>query len=391
MRRTFSIVLFFMITLPLKAQISDDIRISGYFQAMPVWINADLPEPFDTDSFWEYRLQNRLNVRWDMSSSLTFNWQMRTRFFAGDLVNELNEIPGFRYADLIDIDDGIVNLSWVIADREKWMLHYIPDRLNLDWQNGDWRITAGRQRVNWGINMVTNPNDLFNIYSFYEFDYPERPGSDAIRIQHFIDWASRVEVAFRPARDMRNSVAAALYGFNTRGYDIQLITGYFQNRWTVGGGWAGNIRESGFKGEFMLFTDLEEDTAGNRETNFILALGADHMFENSIFLIVEGLYNSIGGRDEFLLLGEPLSADNPSFSRFQFTTQLSYPFNPLLNGSIAAIYYPDEDAVFISPSITYSLTQNTDLNVLTQLFLGSDDSVFANAGNVVAASLKWNF
>jgi hypothetical protein len=213
---------------------TDNLRISGYFQAMPVWISADLPEPFDTDSFWEYRLQNRLNVRWDMSSSLSFNWQMRTRFFAGDLVNELNDLPGIRYSDLIDIDDGIVNLSWVVTDEDKWMLHYIPDRLNLDWQNGDWRITAGRQRVNWGINIITNPNDLFNIYSFYDFDYPERPGSDAIRIQHFIDWASRVEVAFRPARDMRNSVAAALYGFNTSGYDIQLITGYFQNRWTFG-------------------------------------------------------------------------------------------------------------------------------------------------------------
>ena len=152
---------------------TDNLRISGYVQGMPVWISADLPEPFERDSFWEYRLQNRLNLRYDINSSLTFNWQMRTRFFAGDLVNELNDIPGLSYADLIDFDDGYVDLSWVIADQDNFLIHYIPDRLNLDWHNDDWRVTVGRQRVNWGINMVTNPNDLFNIYSFYEFDYPE--------------------------------------------------------------------------------------------------------------------------------------------------------------------------------------------------------------------------
>ncbi|MCC5940586.1 MAG: hypothetical protein JJU37_03525 [Balneolaceae bacterium] len=389
-------LLIFILTLTLwtanaRAQFSsDDIRISGYLQGMPVWISADLPEPFDTDSFWEYRLQNRLNLQWNLSSEFTVNWQMRTRFFAGDLVNELNEIPGVRYSELIDFDDGLVNLSWVIADQEKWMLHYIPDRLNLDWQRGDWRVTAGRQRVNWGINMVTNPNDLFNIYSFYEFDYPERPGTDAIRIQHFIDWASRVEIAYAPAREARESVAAMLYGFDFRGYDVQLISGYFRHRFAVGGGWAGNVRGAGFKGELMLFTDIDDEGNG-RSTNFITALSADYMFENSLFLVVEGLYNKDGGRDQFTLLGEPLSADNPSFSRFQFTVSGSYPFSPVWDGSLATIWYPDEQAVFISPSITHSLTQNIDVNLLTQLFLGSDDSVFGNAGNVVAGSVKWNF
>lgn len=370
---------------------SDNLRISGYVQGMPVWINADLPAPFNMDSFWEYRLQNRLNAVYNISSNLTFNWQMRTRFFAGDLVNELNDIPGFGYSDLIDMDDGFVDLSWVIADRDKWLLHYIPDRLNLDWFNDDWRITAGRQRINWGINTVTNPNDLFNIYSFYEFDYPERPGTDAIRIQHFINWASRIEVAYSPAKEFRNTVAAAMYVFNTRGYDVQVISGYYKNRLGIGGGWAGSIRQSGFKGEVMLFTDLEESTSGHRETNLVAAISADHMFDNSLFLIVEGLYNKNGGRDQFLLLGEPLSADNPSFSRFQFTATGNYPFSPVWNGSLAAIWYPDESALFLSPTVSRSVTQDIDLNILTQLFIGSDDSAFANAGNVVAASLKWNF
>lgn len=386
-----TVILLLLLPKTASSQFSsDDLHISGYLQGMPVWIDADLPPPFENDTFWEFRLQNRLNVRWDLSPELTFNWQMRTRFFAGDLVSELNDVPGLRYADLIDIDDGYADLSWVVAENDDWLLHYIPDRLNLDWQTDNWRVTAGRQRINWGINTVTNPNDLFNIYSFYEFDYPERPGTDAIRVQHFLDWASRVEVAFSPAREMRNSVAAALYGFNTGGYDVQLITGYFRHRLAAGGGWAGSIRQSGFKGEVMFFSDLEETTA-SRTTNIVAALSVDHMFDNSLFLIVEGLYNREGGRDDFTLIGEPLSPDNPSFSRFQFTGQGIYPFSPVWNGSLALIWYPDEQAVFISPSVTHSLTQNTDLNLIAQIFAGSDDSVFANAGNLIAGSVKWNF
>ncbi|MEX2464190.1 MAG: hypothetical protein WD513_07815, partial [Balneolaceae bacterium] len=131
------------------AQQSDDFEVSGYLQGMPVRIAVELPEPFGEEVFWEYRLQNRLNLRWVASSNITLNAQMRTRFFSGDLVKD---IPG--YADAIDFDDGFVNLSWMIAEQDSWMLHYIPDRLNAEWNSSDWRVTMGRQRINWGINTV---------------------------------------------------------------------------------------------------------------------------------------------------------------------------------------------------------------------------------------------
>ena len=368
-----------------KAQLFDDLTISGYLQATPVWISAELPEPLEGDSFLEYRLQNRLNIEWYLMDELSLNWEMRSRFFAGDLVDE---IPF--YKEGVDTDPGFMKLSWIVADSEKWFVHYIPDRLNLDWNSDEWRITVGRQRINWGINMATNPNDLFNIYSFYDFDYPERPGTDAIRIQHFLNWASRIEIAYSPAREARNSVAAALFGFNTRGYDVQVISGYYRHKFAAGGGWAGSIGQSGFKGEVMGFFDLDEDSE-SEPVNLIAALSADYIFDNSLFVIVEGLYNKEGGRESFLLLGEPITADNPSFSRFQFTAQGSYPFTPVWNGSLAVVYYPDEEAVYISPSVSYSVGQNVDFNLITQIFAGSSDSAFSNAGNVVAATLKWNF
>ncbi len=380
---------------PARGQSGDNLHVRGYVQGMPLRISADLPEPIGDGNWMEYRLQNRINVRWTPSTHVTFHWQMRTRMFAGDLVRDINrwaeEIPDFqRYADAIDVDDGLVNMSWLIAEEDRWLLHYIPDRLYLEWNRGDWNVRLGRQRVNWGVNMITNPNDIFNIYSFYDFDYPERPGSDAIRIQRFLGFSSRMELAVSPDRDLENSVAAMLYSFNARGYDIQLIGGYSRERIASGVGWAGNLRDAGLKGEVMFYADIDE-TDGSRATNFIVSASIDYMFPNSLFLVTEALYNKEGGMDDFSLLAEPLTPDNPSFSRFQFTAQGSYPIHPLVDASLAAIWYPDEQAVYLSPSATWSVITDLDLRVLAQVFISSGDSAFANAGNVVLASLKYNF
>ncbi len=378
-----------LILLGGSSSTAQDITFGGYVQAMPLRISAELPEPIGEQTFWEYRLQNRLEMSWRPVSMLDLEvvGHTRVRLFAGDLVRD---IPG--YADIIDTDDGYADLSRMVVETSDVLVHVIPDRLYADWSAGGWNLRAGRQRVNWGINTITNPNDLFNIYSVYEFDYPERPGSDAVRIRYFLDWASRIEIAAAPSRHgLRESVIAALYGFNTRGYDVQLIAGYYRNRAALGGGWAGSLGETGFKGEVMSFLDAEKPSGRNRELSLVAAVSADHMFEGGLFTVAEILYNSRGGLDNFGLLGSPLSADNPSVSTWQLSAVLQYAFNPLLNGSLSVIGYPDESGLFLSPSVDYSLSQNIDAQLLAQFFLGAEDSPLANAGNVMMLGVKWNF
>jgi hypothetical protein len=367
-----------------RAQFGESLVVGGYFQGMPVRMQVDMPDPFGAQTYVEYRLQNRLNVRWHASRNVNFTLETRTRLFAGDLV----EVPG--YAAAIDSDPGFVNLSRMLVERDDWLLHLIPDRLYGEWVTPEWSVRAGRQRINWGINLMTNPNDLFNIYSFYDFDYPERPGADAVRIQRFLDHASRVEIAVSPAREPENSVAAALYAFNAGGYDVQLIAGYYRNRLAAGGGWAGSIGQAGFKGEATFFS-AGESMGRTHPANLVAAVSGDYVFPGGLFLVAEGLYNHRGGRDRFLVIGTPFAPDNPSFSRYQTTSQISYPFHPLLNGALAAGWYPDERAVFLSPSMTFSVAENLDLRLLAQLFSGPRDSPFGRRTSVLAGSLRWDF
>lgn len=378
----FCLLCFTAATWEVRGQGAEAFQVSGYLEVLPLYFQAELPSPFGEVNYLEYRLQNRLNARWDASAEWSLHASLRTRFFAGDLVRD---IPG--YAASIDRDNGLVNLSWMVVERDLWLLHTIPDRIYGEWNRGDWSVRAGRQRINWGVNMVTNPNDLFNSYSFYDFAYPERPGTDALRVQRYLDFASRVELAVAPGRNGRESVAALLYAFNRRGYDIQVLGGYFRDRAALGGGWAGSVGQSGFKGEVTWFFDLVSGGA----SHLVAALSMDHMFDNSLFLVVEGLYNGRGGREEFSVFGQSLSPENPSFSRFQFTGHVSYPFSPIWNGSLAAGAYPDEEALFLSLQVTRSITRNIDAMVVAQWFTGRSGSPFENAGMVLGGSLKWNF
>ena len=381
------VLVIFSLLFPfcLFGQLSERLDISGYFQGNPVFINADLPPPVTKSNWMEYRLQNRLNIRMDVSESVRFHWQMRTRAFFGDLVREL---PG--YADGIDMDDGLVDMSWMVASRDKWLLHYIPDRLYFRYTADDWDVRIGRQRVNWGINTITNPNDIFNIYSFYDFDYRERPGSDAIRVQRYFGVSERIEFAASPARNFRNSIFAALYGFDWGDYDMQVIGGYYRNRLAAGGGWAGNIEGAGFKGELMYYADFEKDN-GDRATNLVVAVSGDYMFESGLFVTTEFLFNADGGMDQLTLIAEDFAPDNPSLSKYQVSTQLTYPVNPLLDLIFAAIYYPDEDAVFLSPGINWSVIENLDVQLIGQAFTGRSDSALSNAANLVTASVRYSY
>ena len=364
-----------------------NIDIGGYLQGSLLQLRMPATTATNRNELHEYRLHNRLNLRWDMSAELSAHGGLRTRLFSGDLVRTSPD-----YVRELRRDPGLVDLSATLVNHRNLLLHTIADRLYLEWVKSDWLIRAGRQRVNWGVNMMTNPNDIFNIYSVYAIDYPERPGSDALRIQRFTGVGSRVELAISPGRQRRQTVAAILYGFDVKGYNMQVIGGYYRDRLAVGGGWAGNLGGAGFKGETMVFHDLDrQEDGGNRRTNAIIALSLDYMFDNGLFIVTELLYNRDGGKRDYQLFGSGISADNPSFSRYQAALQLSYLIHPLLNTSMTGIYYLREEAFFIAPALSWSVRQNLDLTISAQFFSGGRDTSVGQAADLYMAALKYNF
>ncbi len=364
--------------------VSDNLQLGGYLRGSGS--ATRLSEPLTgRDSTWlEYRLHQRLDLRWHINATSSLHGGLRTRLFGGD---PIRRTPGYNQG--LSQRQRLVDLSWKIIDQNSWLLLTEVDRLYLELhhQNLTWRI--GRQRVNWGINLLTNPNDIFNMYSIYDYDYPERPGSDAIRMQYFTGADARIDLAVSPARTTRQSIAAALYGFRIANYEIQLLGGYFRNRAALGGGWAGDVHGSGFKGELMVFTADRE--VGNSVEDVIIATSLDYRFSSGLFAVVELLYNRNGGTRSADRERLELTADRPSLTRYQLASHLSYAFSPVLGSSLTAIYFPRETAIYLSPALTWSVTQNLDLQILGQAFIGGDNTPLENAGRLISAWLQYNF
>lgn len=358
----------------------------GYVQFAPTVLYTPRTETQAGEYRMEYRAQTRLNLRLDAGAHWRFHGQTRLRYFAGDMIRDL---PG--YSDMIARDDGLADLSWTLIDDRSGLLHALPDRLYAEWDGGDWNIRLGRQRVNWGVALITNPNDIFNHYSFYDFDYPERPGADALRIQRFFGFGTRLEAAVRPDREADETVAAMLFAFHVKGYDLQTIAGRYRDRWAAGLGWAGNLGGASLKGETMTYHRPDPDS-GEREFQTVAALSLDYMFPNRWFALIELLVNEGGGMDTVTTVSDGgIAPDNPSIARRQITFRLSWPPHPLLDTDLAVMVFPDERGAYLAPSATWSATPNTDVAFMGQIFTGRKDSVLDSAGQRWILSIKRSF
>lgn len=350
----------------------------GYLKTMPSVGYDNLSESYTFNN----TLHNRINMRYRPSENLHFSLEFRNRLLSGDMVKQYGEIM----TELLENDNGLVDASFVPFSNESHIWHLNADRFYADWHGGRWQVRLGRQRINWGINMVSNPNDLFNNYSFFDFDYEERPGSDALRVQYFPGEMSRVEIAVSPAETAKESVAAMLWGFNRSGYDFQFITGYYRNRTALGAGWAGHIRGTGFKGEATLFNSIDKPDS----MTFVASVGFDHMFGNGMYGFAELLYN--GGHTSsanLLMLNEPMRADNIFISKYAVTASLMYPISPVLATSLAAMVMPDIDAFYIMPSLQWSVVRNLDAGFVVQLFRFAEDPGVTSINGYL--QVKWSF
>lgn len=379
------LLLFFLFPNLSHAQEDNepDWVFKGYVKSLQGYLNLDfpgLPNNSITDNF----IHHRLNVNWYPTEKISFQAGLRTRLFFGEL-SRLT--PG--YGDLLsDSGNDVVNLA-IINTGKDVLLHSILDRAFLDYTNDNLEIRLGRQRINWGINTIWNPNDLFNAYAFTDFDYEERPGTDAFRIRYFIGFAGSIEFAVKAFDNTDEIVAAAMYKWNTNNYDIQLLGGWSEQDIVIGGGWAGNLGDVGFKGEWSWFWSTNETL----DNNFEIALSGDYSFQNGFFLVGGMLFNHLGSNEATSsILNFNLSARNIYPFKWTAFIQAAYPISPLLNAALALIYSPVQDhPVFLSPSLTYSLASNMDVDLVSQIVLQDAQAGYGSETSIFYLRVKWSY
>jgi hypothetical protein len=360
---------------------SENISFNGYIKYM----NTTIFQDFDA-TLNDNLLHNRLNFKTYLNK-FSATVEMRNRLVWGNTVNLYPD-----YASLLDVNNEDIDLSFFSIERKGLIMLSEIDRLNVTFSTDKWQIIAGRQRINWGKNLAWNPNDIFNTYSFFDFDYEERPGTDALRIQYFTSGNSSIESAVNYKKDWKESTLALKYNFHAYNYDIQLLAAKYIQDYMMGLGWEGAVKNLGIKGELSYFVPREKD----EEDAFVSSIALDYYFKNGISINASGLYNSIG-------VSSASEVDLTQFSQFllspkmlmpnkwSFFMQSSKSFTPALNGSFSVIYAKELKGLFMMPVISYSIAQNWDFDTTGQIFYGKQNDKLSNISNSVYLRFRYSF
>jgi hypothetical protein len=309
-----------------------------------------------TDGF----LHNRLIFKYKPDSNWTINAEVRNRLFYG----EGSRTGGAYYADILDKDNGLWDGAFV-GRNNALLWSTMIDRLWIDYARADWRIRVGRQRINWGIATTWTPNDLFNAWNFLDFDYEERPGSDAILIQKRFNETVTIDAAVSGSKPDSSYVAAVRVSSNWKEYDLQWIAGLYKGKYTVGTGWAGPLGQFGFKGEMAWF-------GADTGSTFSATMQIDRLLPHSWYISTGFLY--AGGASGDLLQPSSLAAGTLAPDRlmpvkWSVIVTVVKPVTPILNATVALVYSPRFNLLIAVPALAYNIKEDWDIDLTGQIFM----------------------
>lgn len=390
------LVILSLLPCPLWAQ-SSRFETSGYVK----YLSSVSDYPGIEGNLYDQLIHTRIDNAWFPADSLRGKLDLRLRIFYGD---SADKIPQF--AESIKTRYDFTDLGLLLWDGRKNVGYGQIDRLWLDYTKKDLEVTAGRQRIAWGTCLVWNVIDLFNPKSVLDFDYEEKPGVDAIRIQYYTGAVSKTELSVRPGKVMESSTLASLYSVNIFEYDIYGTAGIRNNRWVAGGAWAGSVLDGGFRGEFLL--SRSRDKGGPEDTllppvseNSIFAsdrtvasfvISGDYTFPNTFYILTEILYNSNGKKENAgLYHEEAIDAGMLSPARWSIYQELAYDINPLTRVTLFGIFNPDDHSFILVPELARSLRTNLDLLLIGFFPSGDEDTEFGVYAESINLRLKYSF
>lgn len=353
------------------------LNYSGYVKDL-IWFRFD--KSFQ-NVYATNLVHNRMNIKWNPSQKISGRLEIRNRLYWGD---EVRIIPDFK--EQLNNQNEALNLSARWWSNRSTVLHSNIERLWMEYRQGKWNIRAGRQRINWGVTNTWNPNDIFNAYNFLDFDYEERPGSDAVKTQYLLSDLSNIEFAF--SKTDEHSIAAAKYATHYKKYDLQAIAGVYEKLFTAGIGWAGSISDVGFKGEAQFYADQKDSASFITST-----LEADYIFKNGWYLSSAILYNQKGldaplGEETNIVF--KASPRNLMPARWNMILNSAKEFTPRFNGSMNIVYAPQVNLVILFPSLRYNLKPNLDLDFVWQSFF-AEMKKFQALSHTGFFRVKWSF
>ncbi len=232
------------------------------------------------------------------------------------------------------------------------------------------RLTAGKQRLYWGVARIFRPLDVFNRINFFEPGY-ERPGSNALLGYLSLGSLTSIRGVYLPADNWQRSLYGLRVGSNIIKNDIGLTVMHkpLDKKTIVGGEIAGELAV----GYWCELSYTWEDTSRFLKT----AVGIDYTFPLMIYSMVEFFYDGSGEADpadyDFTKI---VSGERTTLGQEYLYCTVGLVQNPFLRPSLSSIINLNDRGAIVIPNLSYSPFDNGELNVGLNFFLGPAQSEF---------------
>ena len=227
-----------------------------------------------------------------------------------------------------------------------------------------------------------------NTYNFLDVDYEERPGSDAVKFKYLLSDFANVEFVYSKTSNNK-SISVVKYFMNKWNYDIQVITGLYKGNTTIGAGWAGSIKEAGFRGEIQHYF-------GNKQMadQLNMTMELDYMFKKGWYINVGGLYNSSGlnkAVTNWGVLNLNLSAQNLMPTKYSYIFTARKQLTSISLASCSIIYAPNVNMFLLMPTFSYNISDKFDADFIFQSFYIQNKTIIQQTTTNAFLRFRYSF
>jgi len=263
-------------------------------------------------------------------------------------------------------------LTWEQHDSRNIRTELLADTLKLQYHQGRFDLTAGRQPINLATTFYFVPNDFFAPFSPQTFFRSYKPGVDAIRADYRLAELSQLTLlgvlAYNPdpsesngwSREPDWSRTAVLARLSREIGDFGLtVLGGTVNDYTI----AGAGVQGDFGGKIGLRAEGHygdpEKTGGS--SYFQISVGLEQQFANNSNWRVEYFYNDKGSRSR----GQNQEFPPGGFLNREYAALgLGHEFTPLLNTSFLVLANLNDDSQLYSVNFLYSLSDESEFSAI---------------------------
>jgi hypothetical protein len=290
-------------------------------------------------------------------------------------------------------DSAVEELTAVgISDiNETFGLGVSHDRVFLDnaflsWQNGAYRIRAGKQQLSWGSGYSYNPTDLFHQKDMLDPTY-EKEGVAGVRLDRQWGVGNELTAIWVINNNFETSgFAARMATHLAAGYDVAVSVHQIEDTTSV----VLDSRSSHRQQRRALGLELSGSLLGlglwaegnynhmEVEDGFVRVIaGLDYTFAGGLYVMTEGLFNGRGETAPPYPLEDWLAgiAFGEPVGRSMILTGLKHDLSALVSGSLYCFSGLD-GGFMINPRVDWSIAQNADVTVFGAATLGDNDSQF---------------